>query len=247
MAALTIVVPCYNAADFLSETLAELDSYLSEHPEDRVVLVDDGSDDRSLEVAEITFAVLDHPDRFRLVRHPHNRGKGCAVRTGMAEVETELVCFTDVDLAYDLANLDPMRYLAVDNALVIANRVHPQSVYCLRPRQFSYFATRHQSSRLMNAIMSRLLRLSVADIQAGLKLGRSDCFLELAQATSRAHFAFDLELLAIARARNVRLIEAPVHYRSQDAGSTVRFLSSTSRFFWDALQVTWRQLTGGYR
>ena len=86
------VVPAYNEADHIAGVLR----VLRQVPElAQVVVVDDGSADRTAAVAEELAA---EDPRLRVVRHPHNRGKGQAMRTGLATAGTPVVLFLDADL-----------------------------------------------------------------------------------------------------------------------------------------------------
>ncbi len=83
---MTAIVPAYNEADYIGETLAALETAgcFSE-----IIVVDDGSRDATAHIAR---------KYARVIRHPENRGKGDAIATGMAHATTPVVCWVDADL-----------------------------------------------------------------------------------------------------------------------------------------------------
>ena len=108
--ALTVILPCYNEAQRLPVTLQTLLAHLSGVPSQvevkqlvNVVVVDDGSTDATVRVADAVAAV---DGRVRVLSYHPNRGKGFAVRTGMLAAEGELIVFTDADGSYSPSDLD---------------------------------------------------------------------------------------------------------------------------------------------
>ena len=95
---LSIVVPAYNEESRLPATLDLIAAWLgsSSYPDAEVLVVDDGSSDRTASVVQ-RVALLD--SRFRLLQNPGNRGKGYAVRHGMLEAKAPWILFTDADLS----------------------------------------------------------------------------------------------------------------------------------------------------
>ena len=102
--ALTVILPCYNEAERLPGTLQALLTHLSAPPgKVEVLVVDDGSSDATVTVAE---AVAAADRRVRVLSYGPNRGKGFAVRTGMLAAQGDLVVFTDADGSYRPGDLD---------------------------------------------------------------------------------------------------------------------------------------------
>ena len=97
---LSVVVPVYNEERTVSELLRRVADGPYPFPEKEVVVVDDGSTDRTSEVLR---AWADRPG-FTLLRHPVNRGKGAAVRTGYGVARGDVVLVQDADLEYDPAD-----------------------------------------------------------------------------------------------------------------------------------------------
>jgi glycosyltransferase involved in cell wall biosynthesis len=95
---LSIIVPVYNSAVFISETFQALVDYLDKLEEEyELLFVDDGSRDNTVKILEELAGP--HPRVF-LIRNGVNRGKGHSVRIGMNQARGDFLVFTDADLAY---------------------------------------------------------------------------------------------------------------------------------------------------
>jgi hypothetical protein len=123
---LTIVVPCFNeepALPFLRDTLSSAQQLLGKTYDLQIILVDDGSTDRTWPVLRELFQ--SRPE-YRLLRHASNLGITAAILTGIRAAETEIVCSIDSDCTYDphqLEKLVPMLTSGVD--LVTGSPYHP--------------------------------------------------------------------------------------------------------------------------
>lgn len=127
----TLVVPCYQElgnVPFLLRTLDEVVRTLAPRWEVRPLLVDDGSDDGTVEL--LTLAIGDRPRDavpFRLHCHPENRGIAAAIQTGLGLADTEYAASMDADGSYDPAQLAELLPHLLDGAdLVTGSPYHPE-------------------------------------------------------------------------------------------------------------------------
>jgi dolichyl-phosphate beta-glucosyltransferase len=232
--ALTLIFPSYNEAERLPQTLA---AYLAELPrrpgEVEVLVVDDGSTDQTFAVAE---AIAARDDRVRVIRSQPNHGKGHGVRTGMLEATGELLVFTDADGSYGPGEVARVTAALADAPVAIGSR--PAGWATGRP-------ARRLASRLFNRAIQALLGLPFRDTQCGLKGFRRHAALELFGRARLDGFAFDAEILFLARRLGLAVTEVPVRAEVRD-GSKVQLVVDALDMLGDVLRVRRWAVSGGY-
>jgi glycosyltransferase involved in cell wall biosynthesis len=188
----TVVLPAYNEGAALPHVLTELGEYLDQSYE--VLVVDDGSNDDTAEVAER------YP--VRLVQHKSNRGKGVAIRTGIAEAQGENVVIMDADATYPVPAIKEMVELLDENDLVrgIRESSEPESMPAV--------------NRIGNWLFNKLLAISHglegADQLTGLYAIRRSEAVRLG--TEARGFDIETEIGIKAKARGLREAEIPISY-----------------------------------
>lgn len=242
---LSVVIPVLDGEPVIARTLAEVGAWLAGRGlSAEVVVVDDGSRDRTVE--KVREAAARSPVPVVLERHETNRGKGAAVRTGMLAARGRHRVFLDSDLAYPAPEigrvLDALRSGA---DVAIASRVDPESLYVVRPAFFRYLYTRHVAGRFFNWLVRLLLLPGVSDTQAGLKGFTAEAATALFSAWVPGGFGFDLAVLARARRLGFSLAEVPVTFRYDREPTTLRFLADTVRMLRDLAEVRVRVGSGG--
>lgn len=219
---LTIVIPAYDEERRLQGTLETIDSWLVRRGDPfEVLIVDDGSRDRTRALAE-EFAAS-HPG-FACVALPENRGKGAAVREGFARSRGDLVLFSDADLSTPIEEFDRLQQAMQGGAvLAIASRGLPESNLEVRQNFL-----REWMGKTFNAIVRIVSGLNVRDTQCGFKLLRGEDARAIAGEMREDGFAFDVELLLLARRRGLEVREVPVTWRN-DARSRVDPVEDAAR------------------
>ncbi|MBI1764675.1 MAG: glycosyltransferase family 2 protein [Acidobacteria bacterium] len=120
--ALSVVIPLYNEAETLPLLVTKLLEVLAHEPAFlEVVLVDDGSQDRTAALAQELAA---REPRLRLVQHAGNRGLGAAIRTGLAAAAGDLILYTDADLPFDFHLIPQLLARAGERNVVIGYRLN---------------------------------------------------------------------------------------------------------------------------
>jgi GT2 family glycosyltransferase len=187
----TVVLPAYNEGAALPHVLDELEASLDQSYE--VLVVDDGSTDDTAEVAE--------QHRCRLIRHSSNRGKGVAIRTGIAEAQGENVVIMDADATYPVPAISEMVELLGENDLVRGIRQSNQE-------------SMPMVNRFGNWLFNRLLAISHGlegtDHLSGLYGIRRAAALRLG--TEATGFDIETEIGIRARARGLKVAEVPISY-----------------------------------
>jgi glycosyltransferase involved in cell wall biosynthesis len=210
---LTIVLPCYQEAERLPTALERYLAHFSARVQDvEVLVVDDGSTDAT---PSVVAAVAGGDPRLRLHRTGPNRGKGFAVRTGMLAAAGDRVVFTDADGAYAPAEAERVVAALADAPVAIGAR---------RPDEATGGLTRLVASQACNLAVRGLLGLPFRDSQCGLKAFRRDAARAVFGRARLDGFAFDAEVLVLARRLGLAVAEVPVRAQPR-AGSKVRVLA----------------------
>jgi dolichyl-phosphate beta-glucosyltransferase len=242
---LSLVVPCYNGADRLPASLAQLSAFLKEQPyEAELILVDDCSAEPAARL--LREYVAEHP-ALTLIRNEQNSGKGISVARGMLAARGQYRVFTDADLAYPPAEVNRiLRDLEAGADVAIACRVLPESRYLMSPSFFHYLYTRHVMSRVFNALVRLVLLREVLDTQAGLKGFTARAAEVVFPRLTIPRFGFDVEALFIAQKHGFTVRQTAVHFRYDEEPTTVHFAQSAFTMAGELLQVRLNDWRGRY-
>ncbi len=234
---LTVVIPAYNEATRLPETLAIVHGYLSGRPySSEIIVADDGSEDATASLVEGLVPV--YPE-LRLLRLPH-RGKGAAVKAGMLAARGEYRFLCDADLSMPIEFLEKLLPPDAPPADVVAgSREAPGAQRVGEPRG------RWLMGRVFNVATRLLATPGISDTQCGFKVFGAAAAQALFPLQMLDGFAFDAEILFLARRRGFETVEVGIewHYRSE---SKVRPFRDGWRTFRDLVRIRWHWATGGY-
>lgn len=234
---LSIIIPAHNEENRLPVTLTKVfaftakQSYTSE-----VIVVENGSTDRTLEVAQ-SFHHL-HPSL--IVLREEERGKGLAVRRGMLAAEGKYRFMSDADLSMPITEVNRfLPPLLEDFDIAIASREAPGAVRYNEPEY------RHWGGRGVN-LMIRLLALpELRDTQCGFKMFRDNVAEDLFEKQTLPNWSFDIELLYVARMRGYRVVEVPIpwYFNPETKLSPIK---DAIQMGLDILKIRYQALRGTY-
>lgn len=233
----TIIVPALDEAGGIGATIAAIRAALHPIAQDggvEVVVVDDGSSDGTADAALAGGA-------DQVVSLPANRGKGAAVRAGVAVARGRSIAFTDADLAYSPDQL--LRFIAEVEAgwdLAVGSRRHPEA-----QRVQGAGVLRELGSRGINLLAMGVLLSHPHDTQCGLKAFRSDVGKTVFALGRVDGFAFDVEVLHVVERHGFSVKELPVRL-SMGERSTVRLVRDTVRMLRDLWRIRRWSATGVY-
>lgn len=219
---ISLVLPAYNPGSGVERSVRTIRDVLRFRPETwEVVFACDGCTDGTPDRLRALAQEVNLP-RVRVVDYPRNRGKGYAVRTGLAAARGQWRLFTDIDLHF-LDGLDEaVARLKAGADVVIASRTHPRSEFTAPFRLVHYVYRRKLQSLAFSRVVRTLLPISYRDTQAGLK-GLSAAAVEtLLPQIQCDGFAFDCELLLAAEKHGFPVEEIPIRVRYEDEESTTR-------------------------
>jgi glycosyltransferase involved in cell wall biosynthesis len=236
---LSIVIPSYNEELRLPATLERIAEYLATLAlRTEVVVVDDGSRDRTAAVAESFRSKL---PGLRVLSNGSNRGKGYSVRHGMLEACGDIVLFTDADLSAPIEESDKLvAALKQGYDVAIGSRAMDRSLISTHESLFREFA-----GIIFNKIVRVVLRLPFVDTQCGFKAFRRDRCRIIFEQQRIEGFGFDPELLYLARHHGLKSIEIPVRWGHSPA-TKVNMLSDSMKMFVDIFAIRWNALRGRY-
>ncbi|MGA2589837.1 MAG: dolichyl-phosphate beta-glucosyltransferase [Bryobacteraceae bacterium] len=237
---ISIIIPAYNEEKRLPAALRQVIEYLRRGgwPFAEILVVDDGSTDGTVQVAERMRA--EYPD-LRVLRNPGNRGKGYAVRHGMLECRGEWALFTDADLSAPIEELAKLWQAAEQAGVSVAVGSRALDRRLIGVHQ-SWF--RENAGRLFNLSMRLITGLPFRDTQCGFKLFEAGAAREIFRRQLLDGFGFDVEVLFIARRLGYRGVEVPVRWNDVQ-GTKVSTLRGLAAFL-DPLRVRWNQIRGRY-
>jgi glycosyltransferase involved in cell wall biosynthesis len=225
---LSIVIPAYNEENRLPSTLEQVFHFLAKQPfSSEIIVVENGSDDQTFEIAQQFAAGHENVQ----VLHSQRRGKGLAIQHGVRAAVGEYVFLCDADLSMpveEIGKFIPPKLREVE--IAIASRDAPGSVRYSEP----YY--RHFTGRVFNRFIRLLVLPGLQDTQCGFKCIRAEVARDIFRYQTLTGWAFDVELLYIARHHGYRVLEIPIHWYF-NADSKISVLRDSLRMFLDLLRI----------
>jgi len=239
---LSIVIPAYNEAARLGESLRIVFEYLNkQRPETEVIVVDDGSSDNTADVAEKSFEGRGGVDA-ELIRVRENRGKGYVVRKGLLAARAPVALFTDADLSTPITET-PKLIAPIERGeydLTFGSRALDRSLIGVHQPW-----RREQGGRVFNLIVRLATGLPFWDTQCGFKAFRLNVCRPILEAATIDRFGFDVELIFLAYLAQLSLKETPVRWNHNE-GSKVSVARDSWRMFNEVRLIRRRARAGLY-
>jgi dolichyl-phosphate beta-glucosyltransferase len=235
----SIVIPCLNEALRLPPSLRKIFDYLDRESHwlpAEVIVVDDGSTDETAAAARAV--PMPQEVSLTVIEHARNRGKGAAVRTGFQRSRGAWVLLSDADLASPIDQIEELSSVARDSRVVFGSRALDRRLITVRQPLY-----RDLMGRMFNLAVQVLALPGVHDTQCGFKLFPGDLARALARVQQIDGFAFDVELLTVARHWGFEIAEVPVRWRHVEA-SRVSAVRHSSEMFRDIVRLGFRRLVG---
>ena len=241
---LSVVIPAYNEEQRIGSTLEGIARYLRSRGRSfEILVVDDGSQDRTGEITQEFGTRGDPEGRVRLLCNDRNRGKGYSVRRGMLETQGAYSLLTDADLSSPIEEISKLEREVIDGPCHIAFGSRDMEGSQIEVRQ-PWF--RETSGKIFNRLVRLSTGLPYADTQCGFKLFNMSRCKDLFQKQTIDGFGFDVEILYMAHKWGLTLKEVPVVWRHVP-GSRVRFAPDAFRMAWDLVGIRWKDFRGRYR
>ena len=244
---LSLIIPAYNEETRLERTIRDVSDYLHSQPYDfEIIVSDDGSSDRTLQIAD-AYAAADERVRSITIRHA---GKAAAIRAGIRAARGEVIAFTDADLATPISYLAEFLAAIEGGAdIVIGSREGSAATRVGEP------IYRHVMGRVFNRLVQTLVLPGIDDTQCGFKAftrfaaaelnRRARLYTEVQEVSGARVTAFDVEMLVIARKLHMHVVEVPVIW-TYGTQSKVNPVTDTLHNFTDIAKVKVNALRGRY-
>lgn len=239
---LSIVIPAYEESERLGSTVHQILAYIKgQNINAELIVVDDGSQDNTAEIAEKAFAEFPEIET-KVVRYEKNRGKGYAVKTGLLEAKYDIALFSDADLSTPIEETPKLVELieAGEYDVTFGSRALDRSLIGTHQPW-----RREQGGKVVNLIIRTMSGLPFSDTQCGFKAFNMKKFRPLLEVMQIDRFGFDVEFLFVANYHQLRLKEIPVRWNNVE-GSKVSVVRDTRRMMTELNQIRRNARRGVY-
>lgn len=234
----SIVIPAYNEEKRIGDTLKKVYNYCKKNIDKfEIIVVDDGSKDNTIELVRKF-----HYKNLKILANKQNKGKGYSVRMGIMESKLDFVLFSDSDLSTPIEELSRFSHFINEGYdIVIASRNMSESK---KPIKQKWHRT------LMGKIFPLLVNLFIMadfkDTQCGFKLFKSKIAKKIVGMQKLNGFAFDVEMLFIAKKMKCKIKEVPVTWFGGKE-SKVHPIKDPLKMLIDILKIRLFSLRGSYK
>ncbi len=236
---ISVVVPCFNEGKTIYKNIKKIHAYLKSNFEFfEIIAVNDGSTDNTL--SELRAAQQEIP--FGIINKTQNEGKGKAVRDGIARSRNGIVMFLDADLAIPVEELQKfLAEIKTGSDIVIASRFVP-GLKILKSALW-HRKLMERAFRLLRKMI--LSNWKIQDTQCGFKVFRREAARRIFAATTINRFAFDAEIIFIAKKFGYTLKEMPIRLQNSEISSVRIFRDSVNMLF-SLCKIRYNDLSGKY-
>lgn len=227
MKSFEITIPVLNEEPTLDKNVRIIHQFIKKHlpmhPNWRIVIADNGSTDRTLEIAkeldqdlkEVTFVTVPR------------KGVGLALKTSWGQSAADIVGYMDLDLATDLPHfLEAYKAINEDNFdIVYGTRLHSKSKVINRPFK------REVASRVFNLLLKIYLGVRFSDGMCGFKFLKRSAFIELHKVAAKNDgWFFSTELLVGGEWLKMKIFELPVTWTDDISSSKVKIIPLAKKY-----------------
>jgi len=227
---ISVVIPAYNEASVLYETLNKLADYFETKPYSfEFIIVNDCSTDQTADLVK-SFSVT--KSYVRLINNEHNRGKGFSVKEGILQAKGEYILFKDADLSTPPVELEKM-LSELDHGydVAIGSRALLESKLLIKQHWL-----RQSMGKIFNIFVKLFVLRGIKDTQCGFKCFKNKVAQRIFSLQRLTRFCFDVEILYIAKKLGYKIKEVPVSWVNRH-DSRVRICCDSLRMFWDLFQI----------
>ena len=224
---LSIVIPAYNEADGIEPVVRELARLMGASGIDHEILVvDDGSTDGTSDVIR---ELAEELEAVRLVVHPHNRGYGAALKSGIRAARSDTIAITDADGTYPNLDLPGLyRRLVEEHAEMVVGARTGKNVHIP--------LVRRPAKAVLRGLANYLSGKRIPDLNSGLRVFRRDPVVERFNLISNG-FSFTTTVTLALMLRDHKVVFVPIDYAKRTGSSKIRPFRDTLNFLTLILRV----------
>lgn len=239
---LSVIIPAYNEEKTISNTLLDIDNYLSKQDfSSEIVVVSDGSKDRTAQVVNNITKLINN---LRLIDNQDNHGKGWVVRQGMLEAKGKYRLFMDADNATTVDHFDKVKPLLDKGYEIVIGSREKKDAKGARQAVPQTFLKR-QLGNMGNLLIQLIAVPGIWDTQCGFKVFRADVAENIFKRCKMDRWALDIEALALARKFDYKIGIIPVYWINNPesrVGLKGYFITLRELF-----KIKWNFITGKYQ
>jgi len=228
---LSIIIPVYNEESSLAKSLRCIKDFMASRYGYEIIVIDDGSSDKTISILQ---AIAAEKGNITVVINDSNTGKGYSVKRGVSIARGELCLVTDADLSVPIDETESLlKHIREGADIAIASRYLEGSQF-LRP-----LFVKQIFGRIFNLLTRLLFGFKYRDTQCGFKLMVTARAKEIFSNSCINRFAFDVELLLLARKAGLEVHEVPVRCVNSRT-SRVRLITDSLIMLKDVLLLRFR-------
>jgi len=213
---LSILIPCYNEVSsidlIINKVLKNLEFYNFSNYE--IVIVDDFSNDGTKKKLEM----FSKNEKFRIILHDHNQGKGAAIRTGIKNIDGDILIIQDADLEYDPSDYNKLLtpFFETDADIVYGSRFLGGGKYVR-----IHFFWHYLANKILTFICNIFINLNLTDMETGYKVFKSSVIKNIN--IEGDSFSFEPEVTIKLARKKYKFYEVPITYngRSYEEGKKI--------------------------
>tara|TARA_B100000768_G_C11188170_1_gene336056 strand:+ start:189 stop:911 length:723 start_codon:yes stop_codon:yes gene_type:complete len=213
---LSILIPCYNEVSsidlIINKVLKNLELFNFSNYE--IVIVDDFSNDGTKKKLEM----FSKNEKFRIILHDHNQGKGAAIRTGIKNINGDILIIQDADLEYDPSDYNKLLtpFFETDADIVYGSRFLGGGKYVR-----IHFFWHYLANKILTFICNIFINLNLTDMETGYKVFKSSVIKNIN--IEEDSFSFEPEVTIKLARKKYKFYEVPITYngRSYEEGKKI--------------------------
>jgi glycosyltransferase involved in cell wall biosynthesis len=231
---LSVVIPVFNEEDRVGKALKICQKFAKKYPGWEFILVNDGSTDKTAEI-------IKKNSSFKLISYAENRGKGYALKRGIAKATKPLVLICDVDFSTPLSEVNLLYPFIKKGAEVVIGSRRAQGAKVLIHQPF----WREWLGQQFTNLSKLWLGLKVSDVTCGFKLFKKKEAKQLFKLSQIKRWGYDAEILFLAKKLGYQVVDVAVSWKN-DEKTKVSMGKDIVISFIDLMLIRWYNLTNQY-